>query len=729
LGSKRAARCRVYLKEDRVRLLCLTLAATLAGCATTEEPEPRSAPRKQAAPAGLRALDKLLNEGGVSKQSPAERQKQCLAKVARSQLCPRPAGQTRTLYLRLVLDERFAQQVPGWEQRLDKTLACVNRFFVPAGLRWQVASVEGWEPQPRRGDIRQDRARLARLRPPDLKSMVVGVVVWPAHKVKPRKGSRRLASCQSGTCAFVAWPRMETDCLTWAKNLARQVGAKLMPGRRWLVSVKYLRFLGLRGQANLLHQHYRLHPRNLEALKLARAARYTPQGLKLPRDCYDRLRTLDRCYFGGAPLAVTQVAACKRGKASACRGLGNLYARGHGVKKDMVTAAGYYRTACTGGDMHACEALGGLYYRGFGVPRDVKRAVGLLDRACKGGNLRACVNLAGLLRYDRRVPRDFPRALTLCEKACRGKLMRGCNALASMYSHGQGTPRDEARAAKLFRLSCESGDVKGCYSLALMVWRGQGVRRDRRAAVDLLQRGCDRGSPKSCESLASFFWAGREGQAKDHPRALSLYARACEMGYLKACSNEAAMHRDGKGTLSNRPRAAGLFKRACKGGFYYACLHLARMHFTGKAPGASAAKADQILSEGCKRGSGNCCQYLANELRSGKRLKRDPARLKALDQKTVALFHKGCDGGFLPACHGLARLRWHGRGVRRDRRAAVDAFRRGCQRKHTKSCYDLGLVYFKGLGGFPRDARKGRAMLTRACEEGFRNACRELGKR
>ena len=598
----------------------VVLGGLLGACASTEEPEPRHKPKAQAVPEGLRALDRMLSSGKVAPgQSAAQRQRQCLARVAASPLCPAPAAGTRTLRLRLLLDERLAQRDPAWQQRLENTLACVNRFFAPAGLRWEVASVEGWDPAPARGSPRADREQLARLRPPDLKSLVVGVVVWDRSRLKPKRGSRRLASCYDGVCAFATWLRMETDCLTWAKNLARQVGAKLMPGRRWLVSVKYLRYLGLRGQSSMLHQHYRLHPRNLAALKLARAARYTPQGLRLPQDCYRRLRELDRCYFGGAPMAVTQDAACKRGKASACRQLGNLYARGHGVARDMVVAADYYRRACDGADMAGCKLLAQLYSMGVGVVRDAKKAAALLQRACQGANLLACVDLAAAYKSGRGVARDLNRAYALTARACQGKLMTGCNGQAYLLARGLGAPRDPARAAALYRLSCNSGDLHGCHSLALMAWRGQGIPRNRATAVSLLREGCRRGNARSCNSLASFVWSGRQGQRKDLPAALSLYARACEGGYRKACVSVGYMHMTGLGTRRDPARAAPFFARGCKGNNARGCRYLANLHLSGKAPASTPAEADRLLARCCARGSGYCCHDLARELRSGAR--------------------------------------------------------------------------------------------------------------
>ena len=711
------------------RFVWTTLAAVLlAGCAATEEPEPRSAPRGTASPEALRTMDRMLvGTGKMSNESPAQRQSKCLAKVAASPLCPPPVGQTRAIGIRLLLDERYAQRVPNWEQRLDKTFACVNRFFVPAGIRWEIVNMEGWTPGPLRGDIRVDRARLAALRPPDLKSMVAGVVVWDEQRIKARRMGKRLADCTEGTCAFVAWPSAGTECLTWAKNLARQAGARLMPGRRWLVARKYLRYFNLGGQATaVLHQHYQLHPRNLAALKLARAARYTPQGLRLPNDCYERLRALDRCYFGGDPQVVARVASCKRGKPSACRALGDLYARGHGVAKNLVTAAGYYRTACTWGDKQACVTLARLQSAGKGEVRDPTRAAALLRTACTGGHMGACVDLAGAYRKGSGVPRDQRQAVALAEKACQAKHLGGCNVLASMISHGQGAPKDQARAARLFRLSCNSGDLRGCYSLSLMVYNGQGVKKDRRAAVALLQEGCNRGDAKSCNALAGFFWAGQQGQKKDRPRAAALYARSCEAGYSKACLTVGAMYRHGDGIPTDLAKAQELLHRACQARHGDACIFLAEMHLAGQVAGGSPKAAAAILNMCCGKGHAGCCQSLASELRTAKRLPRDPRLEQQLNVKSAALYRGGCRVGKLAACQGLARLQWNGWGVPRDRAAALAAYRRGCQRRYAGSCYSLGLILTEGLGGVARDATKGLAAMKLACERRHHQACRWL---
>jgi len=82
--------------------------------------------------------------------------------------------------------------------------------------------------------------------------------------------------------------------------------------------------------------------------------------------------------------------ACRSGHIPSCSALGQRYATGSGVPRDMTKAVQYAELACQGGHAESCGNAGGAYFGGTGVPRDLKRARALLSKACQGGTQRAC---------------------------------------------------------------------------------------------------------------------------------------------------------------------------------------------------------------------------------------------------------------------------------------------------------------------------------------------------
>ena len=62
--------------------------------------------------------------------------------------------------------------------------------------------------------------------------------------------------------------------------------------------------------------------------------------------------------------------ACHGGIAEGCFNLGNLYAKGQGVKQDYEKATKLFEQACHGGDERGCYNLGVLYDKGQGVKQN-----------------------------------------------------------------------------------------------------------------------------------------------------------------------------------------------------------------------------------------------------------------------------------------------------------------------------------------------------------------------
>lgn len=194
-------------------------------------------------------------------------------------------------------------------------------------------------------------------------------------------------------------------------------------------------------------------------------------------------------------------ARCMGGDVAVCIQLGEMYATGNRVPRDMSRAAEMYQQACDHGAMEMCNTLGEIYERGQELEGGVLRAEELFRIACDGGSAAGCLNL-GL-------------------------------ALASRD--------DKKTAAVLFERSCTAGWTAGCHHLALALDRGEGVLPDLNRAIALYEDACANKFVDSCLTIGALFMTGDRVErdvvraTRYYGTALKLYDESCQAGHDNDC--------------------------------------------------------------------------------------------------------------------------------------------------------------------------------------------------
>jgi len=194
-------------------------------------------------------------------------------------------------------------------------------------------------------------------------------------------------------------------------------------------------------------------------------------------------------------------ARCLSGDLNRCTQLGEMYATGTGVPRNMVRAAEMYERACAGGATDVCNTLGEIYEKSGSFEGGVARAEQMYEKACNGGSSAGCLNL-GLAFAARE---DHVRALALFDRSCNGGWAPGCHQLATSYLQGEGARKDVAKALALFSQACDGENIDSCTTAAEIYVRGEEAPRDITAAVALygkavkvLDLGCQAGSDRDC---------------------------------------------------------------------------------------------------------------------------------------------------------------------------------------------------------------------------------------
>lgn len=128
-------------------------------------------------------------------------------------------------------------------------------------------------------------------------------------------------------------------------------------------------------------------------------------------------------------------------------------------------------------------------------------------------------------------------------------------------------------------------------------------------------------------------------------------------------------------------------------------------------------RAAQSLYAACvTHGDGNACNQVGQL--AGSRTWGTKNAVQA-----ARLFAMACDAGAASGCENLAEAYETGDGLPVDTRRAWELHERACQGKRGFACLKLGTRYAVGQGDAPRDFRRAREYLARACEEGDSEAC------
>ncbi len=178
-----------------------------------------------------------------------------------------------------------------------------------------------------------------------------------------------------------------------------------------------------------------------------------------------------------------------KGDAEAQLRLGDLYALGTGVKKDLTKAVKWHRKAAEQGLSQAQYRLGFDYANGDGVKLDKAEALRWFRRAADQGLVEAQVEMG------------------LC------------------YLNGKGTGENAAEAVTWFRKAVEQGDAYAGYELGKCYLDGAGVPRDTEEGVNWIRRSAERGFAAAENEMGECCERGI-GMPKDFVQAYKWYVLA-----------------------------------------------------------------------------------------------------------------------------------------------------------------------------------------------------------
>lgn len=100
----------------------------------------------------------------------------------------------------------------------------------------------------------------------------------------------------------------------------------------------------------------------------------------------------------------------------------------------------------------------------------------------------------------------------------------------------------------------------------------------------------------------------------------------------------------------------------------------------GQGVGRNDRRAVELLRKACDGGSGQGCTTLRAMYAQGRGVGRQ------YDAQDAERSHQQCAAGRAAACDDLGRMAEEGRGVARDRRQAIELYRKACQGGNASGC-------------------------------------------
>lgn len=150
--------------------------------------------------------------------------------------------------------------------------------------------------------------------------------------------------------------------------------------------------------------------------------------------------------------------AAAQGNPSALLEVGNRYAEGKGVGRDVNEAIVWFTRAANLGSAAAQYRLGSFYEKGYGVNKDLKQAVSWYEKSAIAGNRKSMHNLAVLYAEGYQGKPNFELSMKWFREGAERGLADSQYNLGVIYARGLGVKQDLVEAYKWFAIAAEAGD-------------------------------------------------------------------------------------------------------------------------------------------------------------------------------------------------------------------------------------------------------------------------------
>jgi TPR repeat protein len=202
-------------------------------------------------------------------------------------------------------------------------------------------------------------------------------------------------------------------------------------------------------------------------------------------------------------------AQADRGDALAQLTLGNYYASGTGVNRDLAKAAKWHRKAAEQGLPRAQFRVAFEYSNGVGVKLDLIEGVKWLRRAAEQGLADAQVELGKCYSTGEGIGENPVAAATWFRKAAEQNFPAAQYALGNCYFEGYGVTKDIPEGVLWTRKAAEQGLPEAENSFGMCYAKGKGVPQDYLEAYKWFNLAAAQGGEHNTEAHINLSMAER----------------------------------------------------------------------------------------------------------------------------------------------------------------------------------------------------------------------------
>jgi uncharacterized protein len=382
------------------------------------------------------------------------------------------------------------------------------------------------------------------------------------------------------------------------------------------------------------------------------------------------------------------------------------------------------------GDTAAQASVGEMYANGQGVPKDLAEAERWLARPAAQGDDSARAALLDVGRayfHGNEVPQQCTRAVEVMRGLVDMAYLPAFASLSATYARGCGeVPVNLAEAVRLARVGAEKGDGKAQAQLGWMYASGSGLAQDYGEAMRWSRKAAEQGVPEGEATIGAMYMGGY-GVPKDLAEAERWLAKSVAQGNETARMNLlsiARAYRDGVDVPQQCTRAVEIMKRLFSVGHWPAFESLAKLYVKGCSEiAANPAEAFRMASESAEKGDLAGQVALGYAYVSGVGVPRNYG-------EAMRWYRKAADRGSSQGQADVGVMYLMGEGVQRDLVEAERWFAMSAAQGNERGKYGLVEVasaYAAGVQG-SRNCARAIGVVRPLADTGYAPASAYLGK-
>lgn len=201
--------------------------------------------------------------------------------------------------------------------------------------------------------------------------------------------------------------------------------------------------------------------------------------------------------------------------------LGDKYADGLGVKKDLITAAKYFQRAAALSDPLGQANYGQCLQDGEGVQQDLQLGLDYFRKSAEQGNMVGQYNYGMALFNGDGTKQNLELAAKFLYLSSNQGFVPAQVSYSICLNEGKGIQKDQHEAAKIMKKAAEAGNIDALCIYGQYLKNGEGVRKDEQSAAAYFKMAAEKDNVLAKIEYAKCLLKGK-GVTKDVTQSVRL---------------------------------------------------------------------------------------------------------------------------------------------------------------------------------------------------------------